>query len=80
MSDIECPHCHQKFEMDAAGYASIVNQVRSAEFEAEVASRIADVEKANAMAIQLAEAKIIEQKDSEFANKDKQIELSLIHI
>tara|TARA_Y100000589_G_scaffold323425_1_gene357939 strand:- start:79 stop:1293 length:1215 start_codon:yes stop_codon:yes gene_type:complete len=74
MSDIECPHCHQKFEMDAAGYASIVNQVRSAEFEAEVASRIADAEKAHAMAIQLAEAKIIEQKDSEFANKDKQIE------
>ncbi len=60
--------------MDAAGYASIVNQVRSAEFEAEVASRIADAEKAHAMAIQLAEAKIIEQKDSEFANKDKQIE------
>jgi hypothetical protein len=74
MSDIECPHCHQKFEMDAAGYASIVNQVRSAEFEAEVASRIADAEKAHAMAIQLAEAKIIEQKESEFANKDKQIE------
>lgn len=60
--------------MDAAGYASIVNQVRSAEFEAEVASRIADAEKAHAMAIQLAEAKIIEQKDSQFANKDKQIE------
>ena len=60
--------------MDAAGYASIVNQVRSAEFEAEVASRIADAEKAHVMAIQLAEAKIIEQKDSEFANKDKQIE------
>ena len=38
MSDIECPHCHQKFEMDAAGYASIVNQVRSAEFEAEVST------------------------------------------
>ena len=60
--------------MDAAGYASIVNQVRSAEFEAEVASRIADAEKAHAMAIQLAEAKIIEQKDNQFANKDKQIE------
>ena len=74
MSDIECPHCHQKFEMDAAGYASIVNQIRSAEFEAELASRVADAEKAHAMAIQLAEAKIIEQKDSEFANKDKQIE------
>ena len=74
MSDIECPHCHQKFEMDAAGYASIVNQIRSAEFEAELAGRVADAEKAHAMAIQLAEAKIIEQKDSEFANKDKQIE------
>ena len=74
MSDIECPHCHQKFEMDAAGYASIVSQVRSAEFESEVASRIADAEKAHAMAIRLAEAKVIEQKDTEFANKDKQIE------
>lgn len=74
MSDIECPHCHQKFEMDAAGYASIVNQIRSAEFEAELAGRVADTEKAHAMAIQLAEAKIIEQKDSEFANKEKQIE------
>lgn len=74
MSDIECPHCHQKFEMDAAGYASIVNQIRSAEFEAELAGRVADAEKAHAMAIQLAEAKIIEQKDSEFANKEKQIE------
>ena len=74
MGDIECPHCHQKFEMDAAGYASIVNQIRSAEFEAELAGRVADTEKAHAMAIQLAEAKIIEQKDSEFANKEKQIE------
>ena len=53
---------------------SSIKSGTGAEFEAEVASRIADAEKAHAMAIQLAEAKIIEQKDSEFANKDKQIE------
>lgn len=74
MSDIECPHCHQKFEMDAAGYASIVNQIRTAEFEVELTGRLAEAERANTMAIQLAEAKIIEQKESEFANKEKQIE------
>ncbi len=73
-NQITCPKCDQVFEMDAAGYASIVSQVRSAEFEAELNGRIADVEKAHSMAIQLAEAKIVEQKDSEFANKDKQIE------
>ena len=74
MKEIKCPKCSSVFEMDAAGYASIANQVRSAEFETELLARLAEVKKSHDMEIQLAEAKITEQKDTEFANKDKQIE------
>ena len=31
MKNITCPHCEQIFEIDAAGYADIAKQVRSAE-------------------------------------------------
>lgn len=74
MKEVKCPKCDSVFEMDASGYADIVNQVRSAEFETELLARMAEVKKSHGMEIQLAEAKIIEQKDTEFANKDKQIE------
>ena len=74
MKEVKCPKCDSIFEMDASGYADIVNQVRSAEFETELLARMAEVKKSHGMEIQLAEAKIIEQKDTEFANKDKQIE------
>lgn len=74
MTDVKCPHCDQVFEMDAAGYASIVSQVRSAEFEAEIHQRLAEANKAHQLEIQLEKAKTSEEKDKEFANKDKQIE------
>ena len=32
MNEITCPHCHQAFKIDEAGYADIVKQVRDAEF------------------------------------------------
>lgn len=74
MTDVKCPHCDQVFEMDAAGYASIVSQVRSAEFEAEIHQRLAEANKAHQLEIQLEKAKTSEEKDKEFANKDKQID------
>lgn len=60
--------------MDAAGYASILTQVRTAEFEIELAKRLHEAKKGQAMEIQLAEAKLIKEKDIEFANKEKQIQ------
>ena len=74
MSNIECPHCKQVFEMDAAGYASIVNQVRSAEFETELNSRLNEVKRTHDLAIELAESNMSKKKDEEYANKEKQIQ------
>lgn len=74
MSNIECPHCNQVFEMDAAGYASIVNQVRSAEFETELNSRLNEVKRTHDLAIELAESNMSKKKDEEYANKEKQIQ------
>lgn len=74
MSDIECPNCKQVFEMDAAGYASILSQVRTAEFEAELNSRLAEVKRTHDLAVELAESNMSKKKDEEYANKDKQIQ------
>ena len=74
MPDITCPHCNQVFEMDAAGYASIVQQVRGVEFQQELHQRLAEISKSHATEIKLAEAKVAEQKDTEAKNKEKQIE------
>jgi|TARA_B100001741_G_scaffold290648_1_gene270297 hypothetical protein len=73
-NQITCPKCNQVFEMDAAGYASIANQVRSSEFEAEVHKRLEEREKLHELAIELAKSEVIEEKDKEFANKDQQIQ------
>ena len=35
MQEIRCPHCGQIFQVDEAGYAAIVKQVRDSEFIAE---------------------------------------------
>ncbi|GAB2455390.1 DUF2130 domain-containing protein [Xylanimonas ulmi] len=60
--EITCPHCKKAFTVDEAGYASIVAQVRSAEFQAEVHERLAAAESAaaadkdNALAVATAQA------------------------
>ena len=74
MSDIECPNCKQVFEMDAAGYASILSQVRSAEFEAELNTRLEEAKRTHELAIELAESNMSKKKDEEYANKEKQIQ------
>ena len=33
MSEIKCPHCGEVFKVDEQGYAAIVAQVKTAEFD-----------------------------------------------
>lgn len=40
MNEIKCPHCGQSFTVDEAGYAAIVQQVRSDEFNKEIGERL----------------------------------------
>lgn len=39
MNEIKCPHCGKVFQVDEAGYAAILSQVRSEQFEHEIHER-----------------------------------------
>ena len=41
MHEIVCPHCAKAFTVDEAGYAEIVRQVRTEEFDNELHERLA---------------------------------------
>ena len=55
MQEIRCPKCSEIFQVDEAGYAAIVKQVRDREFDKEVAQREEN-------AVQLAVARIEQKK------------------
>jgi hypothetical protein len=56
MREIKCPHCSKSFNLDDAGYADILKQVRDGEFEAELHERLESLEKEKSSALDLAEA------------------------
>ena len=45
MREIRCPKCQSVFQVDEADYASIVSQVKNAEFEIEINKRIEELRK-----------------------------------
>lgn len=67
MNEITCPNCNKVFSLDDAGFAAILNQVRTAEFDEELHRRLDEAEKNKKTEIELAEAKTAErlQKESE---------------
>ena len=73
MQEIKCPHCGEVFQVDEAGYAAIVKQVRDREFAREVEQR----ERA---AVELAVSKVAQEKDQELTGLHAQLEaLKLKH-
>jgi len=80
MKELKCPNCGSVFQVDEADYASIVNQVKNAEFEAELDRRIEELHKRHQTEQQLATANAektyqsqLNQKDSELSAKDQEI-------
>ena len=43
MHEIKCPHCGKAFTIDEAGYADILNQVRTKEFNEEIHEKLEQV-------------------------------------
>lgn len=74
MNEIKCPHCGTVFSIDEADYASLVQQVRTVEFEQELHARLAEAEKAKKVEIELAEAKVSQQAKEDAAKKDAEIQ------
>lgn len=54
MREIKCPHCSKAFNLDDAGYADILKQVRNDEFEDQLHERLELLEKEMATALKLA--------------------------
>ena len=73
MSEIKCPNCKAMFTIDEAQYAEIMSQVRTAEFEKDLAKQLHEVEQRQKIEIQLAESKLEKKFQEEAAKKDAAI-------
>ena len=73
MKELKCPHCGQVFQVDEADYASIVSQVKNAEFDAEIERRIKELSERHKAEQELATTKT-EQNFQAQLNK-KQLEI-----
>ena len=83
MNEIICPHCHRAFQVDESGYAAIVQQIRTIEFDKEIHERLvswenekkAELDKVKAQS-DLANKDTISKMDTEIQNLKAQLESS----
>ena len=81
MKELKCPKCGNVFQVDEADYASIVSQVKNAEFEAEIERRLTELGERHKAEQELASAKAeqsyqtkLSKKELELGAKDAEIE------
>ena len=81
MKEIKCPKCQSVFQVDEADYASIVSQVKNAEFNDELNRRIEEVRKqyaaelkADVMKSEQTFGQQLSAKDLEIGEKNTEIE------
>lgn len=73
MHNIQCPHCKRSFEVDDSGFAEILKQVRTEEFEKEIHARLALAEREKEQAIKLAEMQKERALQEDLAKKDAEL-------
>ena len=73
MNEIKCPHCGKVFQVDERGFADILRQVRTAEFDKEIAQREGMLQEQNAQVVKLAVAKAQQDAQAETAQRDARI-------
>lgn len=73
MNEIICPNCKKTFQVDEAGFANILKQVRDHQFEKELQNRLNLAEKEKESAVRLAEANIKNSLQEQLAKKDKEL-------
>ena len=81
MKELKCPKCGSVFQVDEADYASILSQVKNAEFDAEIHRRLAEIDERHKAEQDLAAVKTeqsfltqLNKKDKELDAKDAEIE------
>ena len=73
MKELKCPHCGQVFQVDEADYASILSQVKNAEFDAEINRRLHELEERHLAEQQLATTKAEQSYQSQLNKKELEI-------
>jgi hypothetical protein len=80
MKELKCPQCGSVFTVDEADYASIVNQIKNQEFDAEVKLRLEEIEKQHEVKQEAESLKIsqdfqrkLNAKELELSKKDSEI-------
>ena len=74
MQEIKCPKCGEVFQIDEAGYAEIVKQVRTREFNDELQRQKSAMDSEKKMAVELAVTKAYSEKDDEISKLKSQLE------
>lgn len=74
MAELKCPHCHQIFEVDQSQYLSLVNQVKSIEFNKEVETHLDLIKKQNEQQQKLITEQINHQHQTELFKFQTKIE------
>lgn len=73
MNEIICPNCNKAFQVDEAGFANIVKQVRDKQFEVEIETRLSLAEKEKEAAVKIVETKIKGEIQEVLSKKEMEI-------
>lgn len=73
MNEIICPNCNKAFQVDEAGFANILKQVRDRQFDEEVRNRLIIAEKEKENAVKLAEAELRNSIKDTLTRKEQEI-------
>jgi hypothetical protein len=77
MNKIICPNCKTAFDMDEAGFADILKQVRDEEFNKELMEKEKAFSKQVESAVELAKANLKNELQSDLALKESELQKSL---
>lgn len=74
MNEIKCPNCGKVFSVDEASYASVVNQVRTQEFKADVERRVEEMAKQQDLLRQSFKLKTEQEFQQQITAKEQELE------
>ena len=74
MKELKCPKCGSVFLVDEADYASILSQVKNAEFDAEIHRRLAEIDERHKAEQDLAAVKTEQSFQTQLNKKDKELD------
>jgi len=77
MNKIICPNCKTAFDMDEAGFADILKQVRDEEFSKELIEKEKAFSKEIEVAVALAQANLRNELQSDLASKEAELQTGL---